>query len=163
MHDHRPLPHDEHPRSHEVVFCNFDDGSYLFLDASGVFMTCSEDRATRFLLSKVVDSNKYIIEGRNSLSQMVRNKSQVEIKKIIDKSIERQGSRASLEIELEVFPVEDSYITIQLELGYAKRALAYNPSLHLIKTIFDELIYYGILDFARDPSIINQHLEQLLL
>jgi len=43
----------------------------------------------------------YQLEGINKLSQMVRNKSKEEIKKIIDKSITRQGSgRKLLEVEL---------------------------------------------------------------
>ena len=80
----------------EVVFCNFDDGSYLFLDQSGVFMACAEERATRFILKRIGSSSSYLLEGRNNLQEMVRNKSKEEIRRIIDKSLEKQGSRQSL-------------------------------------------------------------------
>ena len=75
-----------------MVFCNFEDGSYLYLDQGGVLMACSEERATKFILKRIGNSSTFQLEGHNHLSQMVRNKSKEEIKRIIDKSIERQGS-----------------------------------------------------------------------
>ena len=54
-------------------------------------MICSEERATRFTLKSksATNSNSYIMEGKNILSLMVKNKSKEEIKKIIDRNIER--------------------------------------------------------------------------
>ena len=40
-------------RAQEVVFCNFDDESYLYLDDRGIFMLCAEERATRFTLRQI--------------------------------------------------------------------------------------------------------------
>lgn len=37
----KPVITSEAESDSEVVFCNYDDGSYLFLDESGVFMACS--------------------------------------------------------------------------------------------------------------------------
>ena len=84
----------------EVVFSNFEDGSYLYLDHTGVFLTCSPERATRFVLKRLGSSQTYVMEGRNNLAHLVRNKSKEEVKRIIDKNIERQGSRKVLETEL---------------------------------------------------------------
>jgi hypothetical protein len=36
---------------------------------------CPEERATRFNLKQIGRSDSYVLEGRNVLSQMVRNKS----------------------------------------------------------------------------------------
>jgi hypothetical protein len=36
---------------------------------------CPEERATRFVLRKIGNSDSYVLEGRNILSQLIRNKS----------------------------------------------------------------------------------------
>jgi hypothetical protein len=67
---------------------------------------CGEDRATRFTLTKIGNTNSYVLLGRNVLSQLVRNKSKEEIKKIIDRNIDRtEGSKQLIEVELEIAPV----------------------------------------------------------
>jgi hypothetical protein len=53
-------------------------------------------------------------------------------------------------------------ITIHMELNYARKTLESHPSLHLIKTVLSELIYYDISEFVRDNSLLSEYLHKLL-
>lgn len=65
----------EDPSKEEVYFCNFVENEYLYMDNNGVMTVCGEEKATRFILNRMGNSNNFILEGRNILSQLIRNKS----------------------------------------------------------------------------------------
>lgn len=79
--------------SPKVRFCNLIDGSFLQLDINGNFAAVTEDRASLFSLRHSGNSTVYHLSAAPVAPLLSTSKSRSEMKKLIDRSLERNDSR----------------------------------------------------------------------